>query len=598
MTVAPADARDDPPPAGGPAPASRPEDRTRTIISPSAAQPPTGEIGVPSSRTRSAWQLQLILGLGMLIVVFAVLTLQPEILATWTFTLGLAILILTTAATLTIPWQRLPPAALLSVPLIDIVAIALLSEGNDSAIRTLWLIPIMWIASFFRASATVAALALVGIAMIATAPGGNPFEVGLLRFLTIMVGFTLVAIVAANAGQQTRAFKRLLRRQASRLTDTLARVLAHEQQLSLVLNSVDVGIARLSAAGDVTFANDTYRALFELDKTAPGAPHPAVQYSEFRGSSIPAGAAPLARAAAGEEFHDLRTWLFDSRGQWHALSTDARRLRGAPDEGDGAIVIVKDITTMLQAERARDTIASTVSHELRNPLTAVLGYADMALDDTDLRPAPRRQFEMIQGAAERMQHLINDLLRGASDAAALQPGPAGHETCDFARICRESVTSFAPWAAERGVSVNVTGPHPLPVIGDEFQLRQVVDNLVSNAIKYSHRNGRVTLSLRVVESAAQHRIVLVIADDGIGIAPADVERIFDPYFRAQEASDGDETGTGLGLSIVRDIVREHGGDITVRSEPGIGTEMTVRLLPGDDAGGGAPGGADAAEHRS
>ncbi|MDX2377993.1 PAS domain-containing sensor histidine kinase [Microbacterium sp. LRZ72] len=542
-----------------------------------APHPRTAELGLPSSRTRSAWLLQLLLGLGVLVIVLLVLALDSQTMASATFIAGLGVMIVTTAVTLTVPWQNFPAGALLPIPLIDIVAIALLSHENEFSTRLLWALPIIWVASFFHTRATMLALALVALGLLLSAPHEAPIEMGVLRFGIVMLGFSMIALVAANTGRQTRAFKRLLRRQAGRLSDSLDRVRAHERQLSLVLNSVNVGIARVASSGDVTFMNDAYRELFELEPDSPTLPPISAQYAGFRGSSIPPADEPLSRASRGESFSDLRTWLFDSQGDWHALSTDSRRLTSPSGGEDGGIVIVRDITAQLSAERAKENLTRVVSHELRNPLTAVLGYAEMGTDRPDADSRSREQFEMIEGAAERMQHMIDELLDGAAAESRAQT-EAPLEQTDLARIVRESATSFDPWARDAGVRVEVSAPASATVVGDSFQLRQVVDNLLSNAVKYSRHDGRVHVRVGASEDGIEP-VVLEVEDEGIGIGDDDLAHIFDPYFRADAVIDHGASGTGLGLSIVRDLVRRHGGDVTVDSAPGRGTTMTVRLQP-------------------
>ena len=149
--------------------------------------------------------------------------------------------------------------------------------------------------------------------------------------------------------------------------------------MSQMLNGLDTGIARLSADGEVLALNDTYVALYGIERDEPQRPGGAIEYATLRGEPVPDNERLFARAARGEQFADERVWLFDTRGEWHALSVSTRRLVSS-DEPESTLLIVHDVTALIESERARERLAATVSHELRNPLTAIIGHADLVLD--------------------------------------------------------------------------------------------------------------------------------------------------------------------------------------------------------------------------
>src|SRR3546814_191996 len=180
-----------------------------------------------------------------------------------------------------------------------------------------------------------------------------------------------------------------------------------------MLNGLDTGIARLSRGGEVLALNDTYVSLYAIDRDDPKRPGGAVEYSALRGDPLPESDRPFARAARGELFEDERVWLFDTNGEWHALSASTRRLTPSTDEPDSTLLIVHDVTALIEAERARERLAAVVSHELRNPLTAIMGHAELALDGEGLPPKTREQLEVIENAAVRMQTLISEILAGS-----------------------------------------------------------------------------------------------------------------------------------------------------------------------------------------
>jgi two-component system, OmpR family, phosphate regulon sensor histidine kinase PhoR len=524
-----------------------------------------------TSRTRSIWLLQLVLSASVVVTVLVVQALEPELFGLWSFSGGIAVIIALTAVALVVPWARVPRVWVLALPMGDLLGISLLAFGSDLRFGFFWVFPIIWIATHFTLAALLSALGVISAVILVDATVNGPTSFTALRFIIVLLSLSFIGLTTYLTARQNRAFKHLLRRQASRLQGTLQRVSGQERRVSQMLNGLDTGIARLSRGGEVLALNDTYVALYAIDRDDPKRPGGSVEYSSLRGEPLPEQERPFARATRGELFEDERVWLFDTEGEWHALSVSTRPLTPAGDEPDSILLIVHDVTALIEAERARERLAAVVSHELRNPLTAIMGHAELALDGDGLPAKTREQLEVIDNAAERMQTLISEILAGSQ--AVSRDSAVVTERADVRRILDASLESFRPAAEGRRVRVTLEAPEAVHVRIDAFRLRQAIDNVLSNAIKYTPGGGSVTIRAEQIDGAA----VLSFADTGIGIDADDLQRIFDPYFRAAAVRESSTPGTGLGMGIVRTIIEEHSGTLEIESEQGSGTTVTMRL---------------------
>lgn len=523
----------------------------------------------PGTRTRSIWLTQLVLAASLVMMGVLVLALQPELFARWTFAVGMLTLIVLTLATLAIPWARLPRNAVLVVPFLDALAIGLLAASNTQLrFGFLWVFPVMWVALHFRVVYLGAMLALIG-AILLLHSATEPSSESALRVFTVLLSLTFLGITAHLAMRQTHALRRLLGRQAGRLTVALGRTSAQERRTSEILNGVDTGVARLSPSGDVLAVNDAYARLYGLDPLDPSLPARSVEYTELRGMPVPPSGRPFARAARGELFADARVWLFTPAGEWRVLSVTAKPLAASDREDASILLVVHDVTAITHAQRERERLSAMASHELKHPLTVMIGNAELALETENLTPKMRQRLEAIVGASERMLEMTNTMLQTSRTAFSAREA---YDDLDLRQIVADSVESFRATANAHEVDIALDLDERLPVTADGFRVRQVVDNLVSNAIKYTAREGRV----RIVGELDGATVSLVVSDTGIGIAASDLPNILTPYFRTAKAKET-ASGTGLGLGITREIITAHGGTLSIDSEPGVGTTVSVRL---------------------
>ena len=233
--------------------------------------------------------------------------------------------------------------------------------------------------------------------------------------------------------------------------------------------------------------------------------------------------------------------------------------------------LVEDLRSL---DRAKSDFFATVSHELRAPLTSIEGYVEM-LRDEEAGPVTPDQKDMLQAvdrSAIRLRNLIDDVFM----LAKLESGAFStvRRPVNLAEVIAGAAEAVRPSLASKGIGLTVDFPEPdLMVDGDASELDRVLVNLLSNAVKFTPERGRVEVTAAAENSCA----VIRVKDTGIGIPEQEQGKLFSRFFRASNARQNAIPGTGLGLTIVRTIVDNHGGEISLTSEPGAGTVATVRL---------------------
>ncbi|GAA1158075.1 GAF domain-containing sensor histidine kinase [Nocardioides aquiterrae] len=232
------------------------------------------------------------------------------------------------------------------------------------------------------------------------------------------------------------------------------------------------------------------------------------------------------------------------------------------------------VTELRQIADYRGRMVATVAHELKNPVSAVLGYAEILESDPDLGESSRTAVAAIRRGGERLARVVDELLalHGTTESE-----PAVGSRVDVAALVREVVELNAALAASLGIQVRTVVPEgPVVACCDDGELDQVVTNLVSNALKYTPRGGTVTVTVAAVGDEAE----LTVADDGIGMSPEDQVRAFEEFYRSADPAATAKPGTGLGLAIVRRVLERYHGRIEVESELGAGSTFRVGLPRG------------------
>jgi two-component system phosphate regulon sensor histidine kinase PhoR len=250
----------------------------------------------------------------------------------------------------------------------------------------------------------------------------------------------------------------------------------------------------------------------------------------------------------------------------------------------GVLCVFEDLTEVEQMGQMRREFVANVSHELRSPLTAVLGFIETLKGAAKDDPAARDRFlSIMEREAGRMNRLIHDLLHLSRVEAEERVRPT--ERIDLRDIVQSTMTSLRPLAQSSGVEVVLdcadgVGPRPWVVPGDADQLTQVFQNLIENAVKYGGGGGAVTVRITPDQLPKSAAVRVEVIDKGAGIDPIHIPRLTERFYRVDGHRSREKGGTGLGLAIVKHIVQRHRGRLSIDSAPGKGSTFCV-ILPKD-----------------
>jgi two-component system phosphate regulon sensor histidine kinase PhoR len=254
------------------------------------------------------------------------------------------------------------------------------------------------------------------------------------------------------------------------------------------------------------------------------------------------------------------------------LQINAAAVFNSDGKKQGTIVVFHDLTRLKQLERTREEFVANVSHELRTPLSLIKGYVETLLDGAKDNPEVETKFlQTIQRNSERLQFLIEDLLT----ISELESGrlKMNLQSVRLRSLVDRVLEDFKTQAESRHVALKNDVPE-LTARADSDRLQQVLGNLIGNAIKYGRSDGHIAVSGRL---SATNSIELCVHDDGPGIPPESLERVFERFYRVDKARSREQGGTGLGLSIVKHIVQSHGGKVWAKSELGKGAAFYFTL---------------------
>lgn len=473
-----------------------------------------------------------------------------------------------------------------------IMAIAATTGGIES-FAAIWLVVVPLEAALsasrrVAAFASLLALSCAGLLILASQLGWLPAgdlsapERGSMTAFGIASATLYAAGLAFGAESLARTSVALLSRE--------------EERYRLLARNMSDVISRHQRNGAVQFISQAAEAMLGM---------PVAQllghglFDRVHVADRPAYLTALSDAARGDvgtvEFRLRREPAGSERGQidfiWvemrcRPLDPDQRRKDTAELE---VVAVMRDVTDRKLSEQALDQARSaaeaadaaktrflaTMSHELRTPLNAIIGFSEMIAQEQSLMLAASQRKEYAELIHASGQHLLS-VVNGILDMSKMETGNFEIASEPFAprASLMHCCNLLALKARENGIDLITDAPQDLPVMtGDPRAFKQIVLNLVANAVKFTERGGQVTVSA----SASASQLTLRISDTGVGIAPDDLKRIGAPFFQCGKTYERRHEGTGLGLSIVKSLVALHLGELTVQSKLGEGTAVTVKL---------------------
>ncbi len=385
-------------------------------------------------------------------------------------------------------------------------------------------------------------------------------------FVTALVLAAVVAMHLWWRGRFSRA-REAARSEVEALKDEQRQAALQVQtQQEVLFNSMLEGLLLLDEQGRIQLANRAFATMFGVT-------------ADIRGRTIMEAmrlhelAALVSSLDTQKQVLGYELKLPGLNERW--LQINAAAIFNGQSRRHGTVLVFHDLTRLKQLETTRQQFVANVSHELRTPLSLIKGYVETLLDGARDNPEVATKFlQTIDRNAERLKLLIEDLLT----ISELESGRVklNLQAVALAPVVTKVLDDFKTRAEAKGVRLASQSPD-LAVRADVDRLEQVLGNLVDNAIKYGRANGTVTVGGRAVEG---EQVEVFVQDEGPGIPPEALERVFERFYRVDKARSREQGGTGLGLAIVKHIVQSHGGRVWATSVVGHGATFFF-VLPKD-----------------
>ena len=494
---------------------------------------------------------------------------------------GFATVLVASLLVLVVPWERLPPIALIAIPLLDVVGVAFIRAELFPVLPSsgmLTIFPVLWLAfAFGRRGIAVAVLSTVFISSFffvyrQSWPDDLLDWANVITLPVLIVG---VALVVNFASAQLRRNRRRLVEANEALTEALARSQDEALLSRAILDTVSTAVAFFDGSNRLTLSNQQARDFAEL----AGFDLVTAEYSgdrvlsADRTSPIPPEEQIVPRALRGETLLEHVEWVGPPDRQ-RAMVAASSRVHRADGQLLGTVIVAYDITELAHAIEIREEFLSTVSHELRTPLTNVTGYLELLADELDAQSpretAARGYLEVVARNAELLRTRIDELL-----AATETTLPPAKRPTDLTELLRGAATAARRVADGKNQTVELrqhTEEECLVEL-DPDRIARALREVVDNAVKFSAPGTTIGIS----HDGSDGRATIAISDEGVGMGLAEQNRIFDRFYRTPHARRQAVQGFGLGLTLARSIVASHDGSIAVHSTPAAGTTMTITL---------------------
>ena len=350
---------------------------------------------------------------------------------------------------------------------------------------------------------------------------------------------------------------------AEELEEKIKEISQEKNRIEVILESMVDGVIAVDKEGEVTLINPAARRIFNIEA------------EKVKGkkliSSLFSHRIDMYLERAFDKKKSISREIKYKNPEQKIIQATFIPLLDEKENVNGGVIVLTDITELRKLETVRNDFVANVSHELRTPLTSMVGYLDTLLESDIEDPETRDRFlKIIKEETDRLSILIKDLL----NLSKIESQSFDLKADNFKEVLKKVVNLLEKNAEDKNIDFEVEVPDNLPpVYMVHEQIKQVLINLIDNAIKYTPAGGKINIK---VEKEGD-KVYLFVKDNGMGIPQSDQERIFERFYRVDKARSRSLGGTGIGLSIVRNIVKQHGSEIQVKSREGEGSEFSFYL---------------------
>ncbi|MBA8816841.1 signal transduction histidine kinase [Microbacterium halimionae] len=525
----------------------------------------------PQGRRRVFLRGQFPFFIGAVFVAVVIAVAYPEAYESWLVIVAYVLIVSSTLVAYFVPWERFNPMWMMPLPIIDLIAVGLLRAELYqvlAAAAILAIFPILWLAyGFFKYAVWTAALGAAFITSFTyiynqTLPA-TPLEWA--NVITLPVLIVVMARVVQVAARQLRRRGEQLTKANAKQAEALREALDNQILARSILNTVNAGVAFYDSNGQLRLANELASQMTEsVGFSIDTPPYAGEQVrAADRVTPIPFDQQIIPRALRGEEMAEHMEWL-GPPDQQAAIIASTRRVLREDGELLGTVIVAYDVTDLATAIDVREQFLKTVSHELRTPMTSIMGFLDLIDDAVD--PGEKKIHEYLAVVSRKSQDLMERI--GELLAAADREDPLQIVSTDVDRVIELAVEAVRERAAARGITVERIGHRDIHARVDGRRIRQVIRELLVNAIKFGREHSAIT----VAQELRGDRVRISVTNRGAGLGRGEQGLIFDRFYRTDDARRRAIQGFGIGLTFVKNAVAAHEGRVFIDSDVDNGSE--------------------------